>query len=244
MATDNAPSKPDMNEVNYYSGKNSDGCFESYQIRAIDIPCPPSIPYLLNGAMVCIEISDRLDYIQSQVSDAVAAWREREHRRHKYSIETALINMKRVMDDLVMMSYCLKYESVVQESVALKVDSWGALFSKGKPTKVGSTLIEEFFKEADNFPEILSEIVNSFKHSYLLPEAAWLFGADFPTVIGIYSHRNNYKNVIHYHNHGLGQIVIGFNLFCSSAIDNQINFAEKNGGASYIVSKSARNLDE
>ncbi|GHD46663.1 hypothetical protein SAMN05216429_1094 [Marinobacter persicus] len=244
MCKEDAPRKPDIREINYYSGKKSDGRFQVYQIRAIDIPCPPSIPYLLNGAIVCIEIADRLDYIQRQVTEAVAAWEACQHRPHKYSIETALINMKRVMDDLVMMSYCLKYERVVQDSVELEVDGWGALFSKGKPTKVGAALIDEFFKGVDRFPHVLSEIVNSFKHSYLLPEAARLFGADFPTVIGIYSHRNNYRKVIHHHNHSLGQIVIGFNDFCSTTIGNQIRFTDQEGTARYIVSKTARRPDE
>lgn len=244
MCTEPTPGKPDIKEINYYSGKDSDGRFEVYQVRAIDIPCPPSIPYLLNGAMVCIEIADRLDYIQTQVNNAVAGWRERQHQRHKYSTEVALINMKRVIDDLVMMSYCLKYERMVQESVALEVDGWGSLFSKGIPTKTGGALIEEFFREADSFPSVLSEIVNSFKHSYLLPEAARLYGVDFPTVVGIYSHRNNYRKVIHYHSHSLGQIVIGFNHFCSSTINSQIRFAEQDGSVKYIVSKTRRTSDE
>lgn len=213
-----------VEEINYYSGSNSGGHFIVEQIPFHKIPSPPRIPGLLNGSLVALGISHRLEYLQNQINSTVLHYESRNLLGYRYALEAALISMKRVIDDLVMSSYCLLYESEMTQTRVLKVDGYGSLFKHGKPTTIGKSLLETFITPIDRFPEIISEIVNSYKHSYLLPESQMMWGVDFPTVVSIYAYRNNYSGRVVYHNHSLGQLLIGFNKFVRQVTERQHNW--------------------
>jgi hypothetical protein len=213
-----------IKENSYYSGADSDGQFVVKQIAFHKIPAPPSIPSLLNGSLVSLGISQRLEYLQRQIDTTVLHYKSQNFLGYRYAIESALISMKRVVDDLVMSSYCILYEKDVTQNRILKVDGYGALFKNGKPTVIGKNLLETFIEPIDCFPKTLSEVVNSQKHSYLLPESQMMWGIDFPTVVAIYAHRNDYSGHIIYHNHSLGQFLMGFNSFVLQVIERQTNW--------------------
>lgn len=209
-----------IKEINYYSGADSNGNLAITRYLPLTIPYPPSIPGLLNGALVSIAISHRLEYLQSQIQLAVASYEAQNILAYRYALEGVITSMKRVMDDLVMTAYCVMWSKEVTTSKKLEVDGYGALFKRGKPTAVGERILAEILKPTDNFAVIFTELANSFKHSYMLPEAQNAWGMDFPTVLSIYAHRNDYSGNVHYHNHSLGQIIIGFNKFVQSGIEN------------------------
>lgn len=213
-----------VEESNYYSGEDSDGQFVVEQIPFQKIPSPPSIPRLLNGSLVALGIAQRLEYLQHQIHSTVRHYKSHELLGYRYSLESALISMKRVIDDLVMSSYCILCETEMVQTRILEVDGYGALFRNGKPTTIGKRLLEAFIEPVDTFPQILSEVVNSYKHSFLLPESQMMWGADFPTVVSIYAYRNDYNGHVTYHNHSLGQLLIGFNRFVRQVTERQRNF--------------------
>ena len=210
-------------ERNYYTGTDSDGEFKIIQFQHHEVCFPPSIPELLNGQLVSLAISNRLAYLQHQISQVVEFYKSKNIIDYRYTLEAALVSMKRVMDDLVMSSYCMIFRDKVLETKHIEVDTYGSLFKNGKPTKVGKEILDKAIQPTDDFEQVLTELVNSLKHSYLLPEAQLVWGADFPTVVSIYVHRNKYGDEITYHNHSLGQIIMGFNNFVSNVVTLQKN---------------------
>ncbi|HCG6159854.1 TPA: hypothetical protein NJ142_004279 [Vibrio parahaemolyticus] len=212
-----------ITERNYYTGMNSDGEYKVIQFLPHEVRSPPSIPGLLNGSLVAQAISERLTYLQHQINQVVKFYISKKIIDYRYTLEAALVSMKRVMDDLVMSSYCLIFKRKVLETKHIEVDTYGSLFNKEKPTKVGEVIINKTIQPTDDFGQVITELVNSLKHSYLLPEAQLQWGVDFPTVVSIYAHRNKYGGEITYHNHSLGQIIIGFNQFVSNVVALQKN---------------------
>lgn len=210
-------------EKNYYTGTDSDGEFKIIQFQPHEVCFPPSIPELLDGQLVSLAISNRLAYLQHQTSQVVEFYNSKKIIDYQYTLEAALVSMKRVVDDLVMSSYCMIFKDKVLETKHIEVDTYGSLFKNEKPTKVGKEILDKTIQSTDDFAQVLTELVNSLKHSYLLPEAQRAWGADFPTVVSIYAHRNKYGGEITYHNHSLGQIIMGFNNFVSNVVTLQKN---------------------
>lgn len=210
-----------IRESNYYTGTDSDGKFEVIQFQLHEVCSPPSIPKFLNGQLVSLAISNRLTYLQHQINQIVEFYNSKNVIDYRYTLEAALISMKRVMDDLVMSSYCVIFREKVLETKCIEIDTYGSLFKNGKPTNVGKIILNKAIQPTDDFAQVLTELVNSLKHSYLLPEAQLAWGADFPTVVSIYAHRNRYDGEIIYHNHNLGQIIMGFNNFVSNVVTLQ-----------------------
>jgi len=201
---------PDI-EKNYYSGSDSDGLFRVVQLEWLQIPPPPKIPGLINGALVSIGIAHRLEFTQIQVDEVMLCYRAKNIAHYRYRLESVLISMKRTLDDLVMSSYCMLKGDEVIATKHLLIDGFGGLFSKGVPTSTGKEILDTFFESIDEFPHVLTEVVNSYKHSYLLPEAQAMWGVDFPTVVALYAYKNDYSKKVTCHNHSLGQLLIGFN---------------------------------
>jgi len=206
-------------EKNYYSGKDSDGLFIVEQHQFSKIIQPPSIPELINGTRVSLAVSSRLGYLQRQVDTVVSHYESKNIDCYRFELESALISMKRIMDDLIMAAYCILDSDNVVESKYVKVDGYGSLFKSGKLTTMGTRIVNSHNFLNDDFAETLNELVNSFKHSYVLSDLL-LWGADFPTVVSVYAHRNNYGKDISFHNHSLGQILLGFNNFVSKFIQD------------------------
>lgn len=213
-----------ITEKNYYSGKDSDGHYRVLQVQPFQIPAPPNITGLLNGTLVSVGISHRLKFLQQQIDEVIHHYEDRRVLPYRYTLEAALISMKRTLDDLIMSSYCMLHKDEINATKRLQIDSFGALFKNGKPTKTGKIVLEYFLVPMDGFAETLTEIVNSYKHSYLLPEAQRVWGADFPTIVSIYAHRNDYSGDVFYHNHSLGQILRGFNKTVEQIIARQKQF--------------------
>jgi hypothetical protein len=204
-----------VNEKNYYSGQNSIQPFVIEQHGVVHLPHPPSIPGLINGLLVALEVDFRLRHLQKLVADACSAYSRKEPIEYFYTIEAILLSMRRVLDDLVMIAYCRENEQEILSTRKISVDGFGSLFKNGNPTCFGKKFLDSYVQENKEFASILIELSNSFKHSYLLAESRQ-WGADFPTVLSIYAPRNDYSGNVTYHNHSLGQLVIGFNQLVES----------------------------
>ncbi|NBW49653.1 MAG: hypothetical protein EBR49_06105 [Betaproteobacteria bacterium] len=207
----------EITERNYFSGRDSNLPYVVDKYLAIQLPSPPTIPGLINGLLVCVDIEARLRYLDGLVLQAVNAYAAKDVHSYFFTVEACLLSMRRVVDDLVMSVYCRANEEKVQDTRKIEVDGCGSLFRNGEPTDFGAHVLSEYIGPNRNFLEILIELSNCFKHSYLLSESrAW--GADFPTVLAIYAKRNDYSKSITFHNHSFGQIVMGFNLLVSGFV--------------------------
>lgn len=205
-------------ERNFSSGTASSLPFSIVQHSAFALPHPPTITGLINGGLVAVRISHRLQHLDKLVASAVRAYERKEDQDYFFIVEAVLLSMRRVIDDLVMSIYCRTQKSEVEQSRKLSVDGYGSLWKSGKPTNFGRTFVSHYLRPNEEIAEIIVELSNSFKHSYLLPESrAW--GADFPTVLALHAPRNDYSGEVTLHNHSLGQIVIGFNGLVSGIVE-------------------------
>ena len=133
--------------------------------------------------------------------------------------------MRRVIDDLVMCLYCRSHEAEVLLTRKIVVDGVGALYKGGKPTPFVRHFLELYIHPNEEALEVLIELSNAFKHSFLIPESrGW--GVDFPTVLAIHAPRNDFSKEFTYHNHSLGQLVIGFNSVISGIVEKAAEYAQ------------------
>jgi hypothetical protein len=205
---------PNIVERSYYSGQDSSPPFVVDTPPFHKLPQAPSIPGLIAGGRVSVEISYRIDRIQDLVTEASNAYYTERSRygglSYFFAVESLLISMRRVIDDAVMSVYCSTHKEEVAKSKRVAVDGYGGLFKAGRLTAFGRQFFSQYVTPNEEALEVLVDLSNSYKHSYLLPESrAW--GVDFPTVLTIHAPRNDYSKEITYHNHSLGQIVIAFN---------------------------------
>ncbi|MDN7698428.1 hypothetical protein R0290_03035 [Burkholderia semiarida] len=208
-----------IRERNFYSGSESQLPYLVKQYSTFQLPHPPSIPGLINGVLVAVEIENRLRHLAMLVDAATDAYQAKEIFKYFFTVEAVLLSMRRVIDDLVMSLYCRSRSEEIARTRRIEVDGYGMLFRSGRPTAFGAEIIREYIRPNEEIAEILIELSNSYKHSYLLPEArAW--GADVPTVLAIHAHRNDYSKSITIHNHSLGQLVIGFNSLIQRIVQN------------------------
>lgn len=199
-----------VTERTFYSGVDSKPPYVVEQHSAFRLPQPPRIPGLINGMLVAVEVEHRLRHIAALVNAATVAYQSQQLHEYFFTVESMLLSMRRVLDDLVMSLYCRLKEEEVVRTRKIEVDHYGALFRSGKPTPFGAAFVADYIHPNEEFADVLVELSNSYKHSYLLAEArAW--GADFPTVLAIHAPRNDYSKPITFHNHSLGQLIIGFN---------------------------------
>ncbi|WP_312959211.1 hypothetical protein [Stutzerimonas nitrititolerans] len=198
--------------VCYQSDDSSNEYPSILQVAPLCVPSPASIPNLVNAQLGSVWVSLRLQHLNSQWMKVLGLFDDRDdYASYVFSLESMLISMKRVIDDLIMCAYCLLEEDAVLQTKKIEVDGWGVLFKRGVPTELGQRLIDKFIGQYDEFPNILNELVNALKHSFLMGEARTEWNNSFPLVKGIYAERNNYSKVVRIHNHDARQLVLGFN---------------------------------
>lgn len=207
-----------VKERTFHSGADVTLPYVVKQHSMIQLPQPPSISGLINGALVAVEIECRLRHLAKLVHAATEAYQRKEIHDYFFTVEAILLSMRRVIDDLVMSLYCRCRASEVTRTRRIGVDGYGALFRSGRPTRdFGAEFVRDYIQPNEEIAEVLVELSNSYKHSYLLPESrAW--GTDFPTVLAIHATRNDFSKPITYHNHSLGELVMGFNALIAGIV--------------------------
>lgn len=208
----------EVEEIEYYSGAPCDDTVSIIYIPPLSVPHFPAIPNLINGQLASAWVSFRLQNLQSQWLILLGLHKSGCFQECQFVLESVLVSMKRVVDDLVMGAYCIHKEDEVTITRRVKVDGWGGLFNKGAPTQVGSEIIDKFIGEYDDFPIVLNDLVNALKHSFLMPEARLEWNNYFPLVRAIYAPFNDYSNKVVIHNHDMRQLVLGFNKFVKQLV--------------------------
>lgn len=206
------------NVVCYESGEARDGIPTIVQIQPLSMPRPPAIPGLINGQLASVWVSMRLQYLQHQWSGLLQLFAHGHFQEYQFTLESVLISMKRVVDDLIMGAYCIHRELEINTSFKIEVDGWGVLFKKGRPTALGKEIIDRFVGIYDVFPDVLNDLVNALKHSYLMPEARNEWNNEFPLVKAISAPHNNYSGPVKIHSHDMCELVLGFNKFVMQVV--------------------------
>lgn len=204
--------------ISYSSNEHADRIPSIIQALPLSVPRPPAIAELINGQLASIWISLRLQHLNSQWLDLLKLFSVGDVHNYQFALESTLVSMKRVIDDLIMCAYCIHKEAEIVESRKIDIDGWGVLFRKGVPTSLGQEIIDRFVGEYDEFPDILNDLVNAMKHSYLMAEARSEWNNEFPLVKVIYSPRNDYSGVVQVHDHDMRELVLGFNKFVRNTL--------------------------
>lgn len=206
--------------VDYRSGEARTGTPLIIQIPPASVPRPPTIPDLINGQLASVWVSLRLQNLQAQWMRLLQLHLAGQVQDYQFCLESMLVSMKRVVDDLIMGAYCIHKEVEVTETRKIEIDGWGVLFRKGSPTPLGLEIIDRFVGEYDSFPDILNDLVNALKHSYLMPESRCEWNNYFPPVKAIYALRNDYSEIVQVHDHDMYELVLGFNKFVKQVVIN------------------------
>jgi len=203
----------EIERITYNSGIEVQAWPQIVQISPLSMPRPPAIPGLINGQLSAVWVAFRLQDLNSQWRQLIDLFEKRDFQRYHFHVEATLVSMKRVIDDLIMGAYCIHKEADIADSFNIPIDGWGVLFRKEKLTALGAEIIERFVGEYDSFPDILNELVNALKHSYLMAEARNQWSNDYPLVCAYYAHRNDYSGLVRVHEHDMTELVLGFNKF-------------------------------
>lgn len=183
------------------------------QVPPLAVPRPPAVPGLVNGQLSSVWVSLRLQSLSQQWFSLLTLFNEGDSQNYQFCVESVLVSMKRTVDDLVMCAYCIHKANDVEQTHRIEVDGWGQLFKRGKPTTLGKEIIDRFVGDYDEFPNILNNLVNAIKHSYLMPEARNDWSNEFPLVKAIYAPFNDYSGEVEVHEHNMLELMRGFNQF-------------------------------
>jgi hypothetical protein len=203
----------DVERVTYSSGVSVQAWPAILQISPLSMPRPPAIPGLINGHLSAVWVALRLQDLNLQWGLLIDLFENRDVQRYHFQAEAIPVSMKRVIDDLIMGAYCIHKEAEIAVSFEIPIDGWGVLFRKEKPTAIGEEIIARFIGAYDSFPDVLNDLVNALKHSYLMAEARNQWSNDYPLICAYYAHRNDYSGPVRLHEHDMTELVLGFNKF-------------------------------
>lgn len=208
-------------EINYYTGSDTKGIplLPSYQMDKF--MKFKNIPQLFNVALFGVNFTSRLDtinnitkkiYEQHYKFFSGSVISPTELTTYKNNIEFVVYLIKKSIDELITLTFCLlNYDDLLLNKV-LRITSIGELLSARDDDM--TRCIKEYinFDKHSDFLRIINSVHNSMKHDIFSSEAASVIGASFPTIITLQADRGN-LNKLKYHNHSYGQIIIGFSNF-------------------------------
>ena len=134
--------------------------------------------------------------------------------RHKFEIETMVYLMRRVLDNLVQLSYLLTNYSDFDRTKIIAYNEIGKFADEESATTDIEKIIvgDGATYEQDNtrFLEVINGLFNSFKHCLMHDESNSLIGLEAPIVTSFQAKSNNYNNEIVHHIHSMHHIMMGF----------------------------------
>ena len=222
--------RPEYEEVNYYSGKDTCGIPQLPKIDMSLFTFFPPIPRMMNPTLFGIRFANRIEIIniyvrnvfkkhQSFISNHVAI-SPLELLAYKTEIEIIIYLIKKSIDDLITLHYIKLFIEDIKKRHRLEIQGIGKLLvcKQNKCIKLVRKSIS--FDKYQRFLVTINDVHNSFKHDLFISETDILIGKTLPTVCAISTQRGNF-NKVKVHNHFLGQLIISFSDFL---IDNLINF--------------------
>lgn len=234
---------PKIEEINFYTGRDAEGIPQIPFSNYYDIVKKSnfrSIPRLLNAALFCMHLSERFRLMNNYIHDVFITHTKIMKQsqglcfdiinisQYNATIEFIVYLMKKSIDEIIMMTYVQSYYEKIVTTHYIAIQSIGDLFSNNPKYETERQTIKERvgFVKCESFFRIINDVHNGYKHDLFLAEMNMLFGENFPTV-RVLKARNDKKagcadlNRISYHNHSLGQMVIGFSNFITDFFDRK-----------------------
>jgi hypothetical protein len=217
--------RPEIIEKSYNSGMyyNEFPCVPYYDdIKALgSSKFNKNIPRLLNSSLHYYYLCQRMKVINLRIINVLTIHKKlipvvdpMTHIYYNSEIEIIIYLMKLSIDDIISMTYVNKYYEDVVENHNIAIDSIGRLITENKKHGNEKTEIKRLinFDKHQEIITIINDIHNGFKHDVFNSEAALEIGLDYPIVSAIIKKNSNF-NIMEYHRHDLGQLVIGFSKF-------------------------------
>lgn len=248
--------RPKIVQIGYDAGRDT----ESYtpihlSMYSGHFPQYPSMPQLCNTFLVTQSIIQRVRFIHekfsliSELQDRVKsndlygvlvdspnyealASLPSTLSRHKFEIETMVYLMRRVLDNLVQLSYLLTNYSDFDRTKIIAYNEIGKFAKKESATTDIEKIIvgDGMTYEQDNtrFLEVINDLFNSFKHCLMHDESNSMIGLETPIVTSFQAKNNNYNNEIVHHIHSMHHIMMGFQDSVLRILRNQKVYLSEN----------------
>lgn len=230
--------RPKSKELNYYAGREAN----SYQPLSLSMyskkfPNYPSMPMLCNTSLVTQAICQRTRLIHEKFNLIVDLHKQLNSQKlddtpldspnhealaasptllykYKLEIEAIVYLMRRVLDNLVQLSYLLTNYAEFEATKSIAYNEIGRFADK----ETASTDLEKiiigdeycYSKDSTRFLRIINDLFNSFKHCLIHDESYLLMCPDTPSVTSYQAKNNNHNNEIIYHNHNAYHLIMGF----------------------------------
>ncbi|AGK95644.1 hypothetical protein [Clostridium pasteurianum] len=224
-----------IEEINYYTGSDTHGIPMLPTLKINQFPNFKCIPQLFNSGRFSMYFISRIDTI-NEITKQIYAEHYRfqnstngitttEPTKYKNNIEFVVYLIRKSIDELITLTYCLLYYEEMLSTKKLKITSIGDLLDSrnDKITKLIKDYIN--YDTHSEFLEIINSIHNSMKHDIFSSETVTIFGESYPTIITLQANWGN-LNKIKYHNHSYGQIILGFSNFLLDLFANSIKEPE------------------
>jgi hypothetical protein len=197
---------------------------------------PPQTPYG-NFQLKFMKIVERLDEANRKIEESFGFWEriiaspngmqfDNVYPRHVFANEQAIYMMRRAADELISLIWCLsEHEKTGAYPETIKVDCLGDVLKtaeKKKPIVL--------YQPHLNFIEILNEVANAFKHSFINSDIN-LFGAQEPCVHALGLKDNRLSAGEKFHNVALAALVRDYSAFYQTCLQWLRDYSERNRGS-------------
>lgn len=191
---------------------------------------PPNSPYG-NFQLKYMKVVQRIDESNRLIAESYDHWNSCQtgdfvpigaFERHVFANESAVYMLRRAADELISLVWCLsKYESDGVYPTKIKIDCLGAVVAQNQESR------HEAFKNHVDLMEILNEISNAFKHSFINSDHS-LIGATEPRVYALGLAYNKLSAKPEFYDISLSSIVGKYNEFYKSCISWLSSYSERN----------------
>ena len=214
-----------------------------------DFPAYPSIPMICSGAIVALNISERIHYIHDkfeticllhrtimagevkppsriQIGDVFAP-----HMQYKLEVEALVYHMRRVLDSLTQLTFLITNNEEFETTRAISKNEIGLVAAVQSPKSDFEKILigdgKDYKNDSTGFIPIINGLFNSFKHCLMHEESCMVMGIDSPTIVSYHAKYNDHNNEITHHNHNAFHIMMGFQDTATRIIENQKVYLQK-----------------
>jgi hypothetical protein len=202
-----------MNIPQINTGKNPQQSLNISQL----LPLPSDTPFG-NFYLKYLKIIGRIDHINLLIQDVFSGFLQTHQSQgsdvlHQLIAEEVVYWLRKTVDELISLQYVLYFqEQKGQFPIKVEVDCIGLLNHQNSQDFKGN------FLDHLSFLNILNEVSNAYKHSFVNSEIS-LIGAEEPAVYALALRRNDLANQPEFHGVSFRELILGFDSFFQDSVE-------------------------
>ncbi|ASV12856.1 hypothetical protein [Leptospira santarosai] len=212
---------PEIIDLSYNSGEILKGIPQLPTILADRLHIFPSIPKLLAIGLFGFRFECRVQELNRRIKDIYIIHDELYKKSgiaipqfstyYTTEIELIVYLMKKVIDELITLTYVQTFYEKILNTHLITIDSIGSLFKENDDEII--LLREKLnFNIHKNYFKIINDLHNSMKHDITFSEAFSFRGVNEPCAFSLQSKKGNYHKIT-FHAHSINQLVSGLTKF-------------------------------